>query len=193
LILGVAITKQMTWRGNPQEFSNVYHYQIANGSAQTIDDALIDRLVAIEKSIHGNGVTFKLARSWGPAENPPATNFTRRIKDLTGTGSLTSSGTIYFETAVLLQWPLGRYGSKNRPQKLRKWYHCQHAHSLDTTGGSVSGAPAAALTTALGNLNPITFTAEGAPFTYPMTSKTGHEPIGAGSVYPFLEHRQLGR
>ncbi len=29
-IWGVSITKRVTFRGNPQEFANVYHYETAN-------------------------------------------------------------------------------------------------------------------------------------------------------------------
>jgi hypothetical protein len=188
------VTKTIPWRNGPQEFSNVYHFKTAL-SEPFDDNELINKIVLQEKTFHSSNVTFKVARTWGPTDGTQQQSVTRTIKDLTGTGELTPGTNWYRELAFLVVWPLGRYGSKNRPQFLRKWYHTDNAMAVAAsvlTGATAIPLPANnALATAIPKI-----TNNNAGFLlgdFKLSTAEGREPVGPGSMYKWLEHRQLGR
>lgn len=95
---------------------------------------------------------------------------------------------------MLIYWPLGRYGSKNRPQFLRKWHHVGNNQMItasiqdgSTPFGAISGA-------ALTYANAVTNLVPPAPVsgTFQLCGPQGHIP-GSALLYPYLEHRQFGR
>jgi hypothetical protein len=181
----------MMWRGQKQEFSNVYH--LATVPAQTfLDEGVIDEVVRLEKTIHSTAVTFVRGRTWGPTESgDPLVSVTRTIKDVTGAGAAADSTGMYMEAAILVTWPLGRYGSKNRPQYLRKWYHTRSALGHNTDGSGLLGTPSLALKDFVLSITSVKVGA--ATDGYEMVTAKGREPISAGVLYKYLEHRQLGR
>lgn len=188
-VFAVSITKRMTWRGQNQEFSNVYHYKTGVGTP--FDDALaVADIVAAEKACHTTDITFQVARTWGPTDGSQAASVTREIIDLTGTGVRTPLATFYKELAILVVWPLGRYGSRNRPQFLRKWLHLGDQAGISTTNWSSGSVTATANTVVTNYINAVDSVGPG---PYDICAKGGEEPISAGSMYPYLEHRQLGR
>jgi hypothetical protein len=190
MIIGAAITKSLVWRGQEQEFSNVYHYETETLEPGR-DEAILDKLVQLERTIHTNGVTFKKGRTWGPADGTAAANVTRAIKDYTGTGSLTNAGLFYREFAVLVIWPLGRYGTRNRPQYLRKWLHTLTPHGHDLNGTQPIGIVPQVMLDYISKvtvLDPTVFS-DGVE----LCTMNGRKPIGTGKMYNYLEHRQLGR
>src|SRR5215217_594862 len=122
----VSITKSIQWRGQQENFSNVYHFdtqQPINTDAGW--DSLIDQIVASEKTIHSNLVTFRIGRVWGPTNQGPAASETQRIKDLSGTGSMTVGVRIYSEAAVVAHFFVGRRAGTGRKRFLRKFFHSQ--------------------------------------------------------------------
>lgn len=190
-VFAVSITKSCQWRGQTQEFSNVYHFK--TDTLETfLDGNVIDYLVTAEKPLHSSLVTFLRGRTWGPTDQGPAASVTRLVKDVSGVGAAAASTSVYKECALLLQFPLGRYGVRNHPQKLRKWIHTvgnPEAYPLD--GSGKMAAPSAAMTTyrdRIRTLDPTAF-----PGQYELCSPTGHVPIDVGVWYPYLEHRQFGR
>ena len=121
----VSITKRITWRGSTEQFSNVYHYDTS--SPITTDSGwqnLVDQIVALEKPVHYNVVTFVTSRVWGPTNAGPAASETRLIYDLTGTGT-GSGGRLYAEACVVAQFFLGRATGSGRKRFLRKYIHSQ--------------------------------------------------------------------
>jgi hypothetical protein len=197
-VFALSITKDGEWRGTRQPFSNVYHYLTQIGEPFN-DQAAINEVVAAERKIHATSVNFKTARTWGPVSNAPPSpgtltpgaSVTREIVDLSGTGEL-APGDIYRELAFLIQWPLGRYGSKNRPQFLRKWIHpysLAGTTASERTGSVVLSATAKQFVVdqyagTLQNVGPV----EG----YGLCTATGREPISGPVVYDYFEHHQLG-
>lgn len=187
-VFGIAITKEIDWRGGVQPISNVYHYSSLPGVTFN-DDDVVNALVSAEKAIYASSVRFVKARTWGPTDGPAADSVTRLIKDLTGQGALTATVNMYREAAVLITWPLGRYGSKNRPQFLRKWHHTCYNHGLPAEGTPAGGATPAAITT---YINTVAGIAAGTLTNYVLSTAEGKRPTGDGKLYPYLDHRQFG-
>jgi hypothetical protein len=186
-----AITKTIPWRGKEQEFSNVYHYRTGTGEAFN-DIAVINNLTTLEKGIYPTNVKFLHGRTWGPTEGLLSQNVMREVVQLTGTGSQTPVSPFYPELAIMVYWPLGRYGSRNRPQFLRKWLHLMSTQNLPMDGSRYTGTFGSALNSYVSGvkvINPL-----GTEGPYELTTPKGeHLPTGDGVVYPYLEHRQLGR
>ena len=191
-VFAVTITKSTPWRGTSQEFSNQYHYRTDPG--QTFDDqAVIDALVAAEKPVHSSFATFVKARTWGPTDQGQAASVTREIVDLSGSGTATATSGWYRELAMLVVWPMGRYGSKNRPQYLRKWLHTMSnlgaSSSAWAQGSDPITTPPAAIMTYIGAVETIS---QGVNGVVQLTNAQDRGSRGAGYLYPYLEHHQLG-
>lgn len=184
-----AITKTIMWRGVQTPFSNVYHY--SNLSEAADFGAILDQLRDIERPIHATTVTFIQGRAWGPTDQGQAASVTKTIKDYNLAGTHVASSSMYREAALLLQWPLGRYGNRARPQFLRKWLHAGHAGSYSDNGSDAMTNPSAAMTT---YNNSITTPPVGGPLAAGVLSTAQGKPaLAGGTWYKYLEHRQLGR
>lgn len=118
----VSITKTVLFRGVAEEFSNVYNYQYDAALAPDDAERLIDAVVALERPVYANIVTFKTGRVWS-AGGTPAANETIKIKDLTGTGSALAAQNIYRELCVVVNLDTGRNSSTGRKIYLRKFLH----------------------------------------------------------------------
>jgi hypothetical protein len=191
-VFAVSITKSAQWRGQQEEFSNVYHLLTTPG--QLFPDAeIIAELERLEKLVHSTEVTFRTGRTWGPTDLGPAESVTREIVDLSGAGSQTPGSSVYRECAVLVQWPLGRYGSRNRPQYLRKWLHTFGAALGYPPDGSTPISSPPLPTSSLGQymaevtvVNPSGLTDD-----FELCTADGRTPIAAAAPYPYFEHRQF--
>jgi hypothetical protein len=195
---GASITKDAVWRGSRVRWSNRYHFigdvnVLLEAEMLTILDALRD----IEKPVHSPDVSFVEGKLWGPTGVGQAASLMRASRNWTaqvGTAP-TATQPIYRECAFLIQWPLGRYGSKNRPQFLRKWLHPYTNFGLsvnETAGVSPIGSTPAAIATYRGNAAALVVSGvAGSPF--PLCTREGRQPIQTGSLYSYLEHRQFGR
>ena len=186
---GFAIKKKRTWRGRTVYFSNVYHFSNLN---DTIDfAAALLTLRDIERPMFSSEVTFVQGRAWGPTGEGQAASVTKSIVDWSVAGTGTNDASLYKETALLIQWPLGRYGSRNHPQFLRKWLHTGNAQSypLDGSGAKASdSAPMIAYKDALG-APPVGSQLASAI----LSTETGRVAQSGGVWYPYLEHRQYER
>lgn len=192
-VFAVSITKRINWRGSNQEFSNVYHYK--TGLMEPFPDTtIINKVADAERPIHGGQVEFVRGRTWGPTEGTQENNKMREVVQLSGNGTGPDQSGFYRELAIMVYWPLGRYGSRNRPQYLRKWLHTQNPMSTvtDYVEGNVRDTtiPAALQTyiDRVSNVNAYLVITD-----VELCTKTGRTPIGAAQRYPYLEHRQLGR
>jgi hypothetical protein len=194
--IGIAITKRVAFRDSTQEFSNIYHYEDGNPADPTVATALglIDELTAFEKTVHGNGVTFRRGKVWS-AGGTRAENQMLAEKQLSGVGS-GNSADIDSERAFLIMWKAGR-NSKGKPVYLRKWYHTVGGFGTgqvglpsgvvnNTTGFTAAQRDAIALKadeiTKIGNL-------EG----WGMVAPRGRQRDGGlPTAHRYLEHHQLG-
>lgn len=192
-IYAFSIRKTRQWRGQTQGFSNLYHYSIAAPTEQGLIEVL-DALKAAEQPIHDSETTFVEGRSWGPVNPDGKGGRMEAVRQFSGTGGQTVTPNMYRECAYLIKWPLGRYGSKNRPQFLRKWIHSA-VSTLGTNNGmdgnSDLGAASTALTTYMGKVRSMVPVVGQTPLD--LKSASGHVPTASGSLYKWLEHHQYGR
>lgn len=194
---GVAITKSANWRGAEEEFSNVYHYDINPAPDEDKAAALINAIVAQEKTTHTNLVLFKRARLFGPTDQGPAANKMIAVVDLLGTGTYVVDGPIPYEMSVVCQIYIGR-GPAGGKRFIRKYYHTCGLAGI-TAGGHPqlgnaalpSGAKVNA-STCLQNLKSITVEGD----TMELCTPDGtHIPADGGDVLtlPYLHVRQFRR
>lgn len=194
--VGVSVTKSTPFRDSIQEFSNVYYFENNAGFPDAGQaDALIDAVVAIEKTFHATDATFLRGRCWSQIGSPSQNNMISQ-HNLTGTGA---RATLSYdkERAFLFRLRAGN-DSRGQPVYLRKWFH---ACGTFYTAQSISGAQLANTTgfstTERGNqeamvqgLRQLTV----GPFIWNLVAKSGRQP-GAGAAFEahkYLEHHQLG-
>lgn len=192
-VYAFSIRKSMNWRGKTQGFSNLYHYNVESPT-EALLLAFIDALKAAEVPVHSTNVTFVEGRSWGPVQSNGRGGRMEAVKALSGTGSASPSTTMYREAAYLVYWALGRYGSKNRPQFIRKWLHCNTLFTLSGNfqdGNTAHGGAPAPITTYIAAVRSVTPVGGGA--TYDLMTASQHVPISSGQLYTYLEHHQFGR
>ncbi len=120
MIIGVSITKETTWRGGAEEFSNVYHFDTA---VDTTSDEVIDAVVAAEQTVHGPGVAFKNAKAFGPTDGLPAQNVMLADRTLTQFGTMPTAVTAGKELAAVVQWDTGRKNTRGGRIFYRKYLH----------------------------------------------------------------------
>jgi hypothetical protein len=183
----VAITKAVSFQGQDQEFANVYCYE--TGIVNPNFDSLADAIVAAEKGLFANTVSFRKAQIWDVGVPP---NIMRLTKTLTGTGNAAGGG-MYRECALLVKWPLPRStaGASSRQRSLKKYLH---------TAGTTGGGGAENGATALGAISSIAglqgyINAVNNPLNGEATliSPSGAVPNGPAVLHPYLEHRQFPR
>lgn len=193
--IGIAITKSCAFRDSVQEFTNTYFYGsvgLLPNESQAL--ALIDELVANEKTFHSTAVTFVRAKLWS-AGGSPAANHMIAQKDLSGTGSTSLSTSLDRERAYLIQWPAG-LDVRGHKVYLKKWYHSCGFFAAHTLGASILAnqtgfttteraaiAAAADVVTRLGTI----------PEEWGLKAESGRERDGDGPfAHQYLEHHQLG-
>ena len=188
------VTKSTSWRGVTQEFSNRYIYELPTDEpSEVVLEQMLDQLKAAEVPVHATTVNFVGGRCWGPVNAAGRGGTMRVVKSFSGTGNAVALTDMYKELAMLVVWPLGRYGTKNRPQFLRKWLH---THTLFGSSSSVlSGSTKFAttpgpITTYIGAVRTINYGTGGPPLS--LASPKGHFADTGGRLYDYLEHRQFG-
>ncbi len=198
--IGISITKEVAFRDNQQEFSNVYYYGNGSGSLPgTVDaEALLDQLVALEKTFHSSLVSFVHGRLWS-AGLGNAGNEMLAEKTLTGTGSTTTDTTMDKERAYMFQFPAG-LDSRGKQVYLRKWYHSCGIFpgGPSPIGGSIhanaTGFTTANRTSMVTNADDILTIGVTASPGWSLVSKNGRNVSApaSGEAYKYLEHHQLG-
>lgn len=139
MIAGVHITKQADWRGNPEQFENVYHFDTPSITTDAGWDELIDAVVAIEKPLFASMVSWIQARVHGPTNTTKAEDVMIRVKDLTGSGTLPGSGALTpLEMAIVASVYLGR-SPRGFKVFLRKYWHTGRLASSPTGSSAALG------------------------------------------------------
>lgn len=194
-IVGVNITKSVSYRGVAQNFGNTYYYQTPLPVIQSVADSLIDNIVAKERPIHSTQVSFVYARCWSAGGTKAENNMIQQ-KALSGFGSGPSAlAGQDRERAFLVRFRAG-VDSRGNPVYLRKWWHL--------TAGAVSGNTIAVaqleqtaqlsstLRTALEGIADGFKSITALPQNFDLVSEKGRSITGATQAHPYLEHRQLG-
>jgi hypothetical protein len=197
-IVGVTITKEMPFRDSVQPFSNMYFYNNGAGSVPSEAQALamIDELVAIEKTWHTTTTTFIFARLWHQTLLQLTTVMLAQ-KALSGTGAVSEITFMDKERAYLFRWRAGN-DSRGNPVYLRKWYHCNGIFPGATSIANDVHANKIGFTTAQRDAmeanveNVADLTAGGGGWD--LCAKSGRA-LSQGKTpvcHPYLEHHQLG-
>jgi hypothetical protein len=197
-IIGVSITKETPFRLSTQEFSNVYFYNNHTGSVPDASgaNAIIDAVVAFEKSIHASLATFIYGRLWWQTLTEPGTTMLAQ-KPLSGTGGSSIVGSFDKERAFLFRWPAGQ-DSRGNPVYLRKWYHtcggfgAQYSNPTTTVLENVAAIASASRTAMASKVAEVAVLAA-AGGGWELCAKSGRAPTTfTPTCHEFLEHRQLG-
>lgn len=194
---GLSIEKTMLFRGVQQHFGNTYYFAAPIGEGQTTElNALIDAVLAIDRNVHANNVTYTRARLW-TADGGPAANHMVIDRALSGVGAAgTTAGSMDRERAYLVRFRAG-VDTKGRPVYLRKWWHC-HANSI--SGVSPSAGNLENLSTLSSTIKTF-FEGQGnalktIPYTtgqnWDLVGPTGRAITGSTQCHDWLEHHQLG-
>lgn len=191
MIIGVSITKQVSFRGVQQEFSNVYHYTFPGAVTGPWED-IVDEIKAFEVPWHSTDVSFVRAAVWS-AGGSPGSNQMLFQKDLSGTGSSTNNASMDRERAVLIRWPAG-FASNGKPVFLRKWYHSCGAFAGNTFSAGVlqqtsplTGTQIASIAAAADAATSVGITED-----WELCSPTGRVWEDNAQCHTWLEHHQLG-
>ena len=141
-IWAVSITKRSLYRGEQEEFANVYHYRV--DSKDTEDDwsdseiADFAREVAAQERPYTSGsVGFRRARVWGPIGGPPSSVNTIGKISLSGFGDLSSDSRLGLEDVFVVSFKTVEESIRDRPVYLRKWLRPKAAPDGSTLPDSV--------------------------------------------------------
>lgn len=198
-IIGITVTKEVAFRNSIQPFSNMYFYNNGIGTVPgaAAAEALLDEVVAFEKSIHSGSVDFAYGRVWHQTLLQITTEMIFQ-KPLTGVGSSTADGNMDRERAFLIRWRAGQ-DSRGQPVYLRKWYHT--CGQFGAASGAISanihanvtGFTQAARDSIATKAQEI-YNIGGSPGPWDLCAKSGRG-VSSGNTpqaHPFLEHHQLG-
>lgn len=196
--IGISITKETAFRDNQQEFSNVYYYNNDPGSLPDAAgaEALIDGLVALEKTWHSSVVSFIHARLWSAGGGPAENNMIFE-KSLSGAGSGATSTTLDKERAILIQYEAG-FDSRGHRVMLRKWYHiCGAFPGATGATGTSQQANTIAIPTAdrsvISNTVDDILVRPEAGGNWTLCAKSGRARTSSNpGCHKYLEHHQLG-
>lgn len=191
MIVGISITKGVSFRGVTQEFSNVYHYELAGAVTGPWSD-IVNEIKASEVAFHSVDVTFINARVWS-AGGSPSQNQMLFQTNLSGTGSQTANASLDRERAILIRWPAG-VDSRGHPVYLRKWYHCcgncqnqSFAASILQNTAQIGSAARGVIASAAAAFDQV-----GVVEAWSLCGPSGRNAEGTAECHAYLEHHQLG-
>ncbi len=191
MIAGVSVTKSTTWRGIEEEFSNVYHFDLA---VDVTSKQIADEVVTAEKALMGTNVTFKNVKVWGPTDGTKAQSVMLLQEDLTGNGLITPGAVTAKELTAVVQWDTGRKNTRGGRIFLRKYVHLGTLNAVDESaakGNTQLPAPSVTAIKAYGNKVKNPLSASNAPLT---DQKGRTLPLGTDTqVLPHLHTRQFRR
>ena len=189
-----SITKQASFQGRTEKFSNVYTFVVPN-LGEAAMQTLLDALKNVEKPIFAPEVKF--IQGYAFTDKTINTAWTRnllhadRVWNEQGTNS--GAGNFYGECTFLMKWPLSRkvtdFGSVSRKRQLMKYLHT--FTSMGESSAVVAG------------MSPITTTSKTILNAYAtaldnianadLCSQDGSLPTGPATVHNYIEHRQFPR
>lgn len=194
--VGISITKQISFRGATQEFSNVYYYEMGTLPDASGAATMINNLVTLEKTFHSTAVTFTKGRCWKETGDKTTSEMINQV-NLSGTGSGSTVTSMDRERAFLFRLRAG-IDTRGNPVYLRKWYHsCGNfvgSVAVSTTlleqTSTMSQANRDTLANAMQNIGD----ANGSAGVPKLCAKSGRLPTAGAtwSAHSSLEHHQLG-
>lgn len=198
-LYAVAIEKECRFHGNVERFGNVYYYE--GPIFQAGDEnyrRLVEYLTAEEKKVHDGTVTFRTGRIWSSG-GTVLQNITLGLFDLSGTGTLLTSGPTHAEAAVLVEFECSRPNILGRKVYLRKYIRSQglpqgHTQAMAGARDALSDAVKAPYKAFANAIDRISLT-PGVEAQWQLVSPTGRVPRAEdnGVVDPFIRTREFRR
>jgi len=187
---GVVLYKTFTYRGNPEEWGNTYHFLGDAPSTPALWRALVDELIVLEKKVLGSQVTIDRAICYTNTDDASVYSY-----DLSAFGGTVigwydaaSAGSVIQEggSSYMCRWDTGRRSSSGKAIYLRKYWH---------PAMTLPGSPDALdteLITALGIFGAAVITPTGA---WPgLAGPDGVAPVGhLGQTYANYRTLRKGR
>lgn len=194
---GYQITKQVSWHGKQEQFSNIYHYD--SGTVIESEAGFLTLLNAIkneEKALLDNSVQFVQGRAFGPTNGTPAQNQMRAVVDWTDYATNITGAAPAPEMAVVADVYVGR-GPAGRKQFLRKFFHMARLPGVSAGGLALAGQqalPAASKQPVIDMMNRLKTVNVGANPNDICTPSGKHLPLGSTwTVNDFVHTRQFRR
>lgn len=189
-----SITKQATFQGQTEKFSNVYTFVVPS-LAEPAMQTLLNNIMEVERPIFAPEVRF--VQGYAFTDKTINTAWTRNLMhgDRTWSvqGTSSGAGNFYGECAFLVKWPLPRkvtdFGSVSRKRQLLKYLHTftsMGESSMVVAGMTqITTTSRTLLTTYATNLAAIP--------DADLCSQDGSLPSGPPVVHNYIEHRQFPR
>lgn len=186
---GLKTIKRFTYRGQLEEWSNLYHFSDALPADAAAWRTLVDAFVAEEKKIFSNMTNIVRAYGYDDTDHPAIFTVDYAALSINNVGTFVpSSGPpLPGDVAATVRWATTKVNSRGRKVYLRKYYHDVYENSggdRDTLNSSQQGLMQAfAGKLSSGSLTGATFTLCGPDGT----------DAGAAAVNPYLTTRTLKR
>jgi len=131
---GVSVEKDITFRGQVERTTNVYHYRMT-APIEADYNLLADEVVTRDKAAYPGVATYKTVRVFGPTEGSEADNLMRLTKDISGGGTRSPAGAnLYPELTACVAIYVGRSPVKNRKVFVRKYIRILIAQTSNGVG-----------------------------------------------------------
>lgn len=185
---GVIIVKRFTYRGQNEEFANVYHF---HGSAPTTDTAWLARITDVtdlEKNCYDSSVHIVRAYGYDDTDHDAVYthDYTALGTEIAGTLSTSGSARNPGDAAVWVRWRTGRTNSKGKAIYLRKYFH--PAWSPAGTPDTVTGSQVSALNALGSGLMSGSLTGG-----FQIADPAGNVPAGPATASTYVTTRTLKR
>lgn len=186
----ITLVKRMTYRGLPEEWSNVYYLTGPPPTSSAGWTTLTDALIAQERTCYGPDIA--IIRAYGHnSDDPKAANVYQRDLSpapVVGTGAFNLGQGMPGDAACWVRWKTSRLSEKGRAIYLRKYFHGAVATTVNgqTRGDTLLPAQRTALVAFGAKMRDGSF-AEGRNVTAP-----GHvDTLTAHDASTYVGYRQL--
>lgn len=145
----VTLVKRMTYRGQPEDWSNVYYLTGAIPASSAGWTTLVNAVIAQEKTCYGPDIT--IVKAYGhDSDDPHASNVFQldlASAPVAGTGAFNLGQGMPGDAAAWVRWKTDRLSEKGRPIYLRKYFHGAVAVTVNgqTRGDTLLAAQRTAL------------------------------------------------
>jgi hypothetical protein len=122
---GFTLIKRFTYRGAPEEFSNLYHFSNTAPSTPAAWKTLVDAVAAKEKLIYPSSVKIVRAYCYTDTNNDAVAtvDYTALGAEIPGTLATTGQTQCPGDAAVWIRWGTAKKNSKGKTVYLRKYFH----------------------------------------------------------------------
>jgi hypothetical protein len=141
----IVLIKRFTYRGNPEEYSNQYHFTETPPASPAGWKTLVDALAAQEKTLYVSDTKIVRAYCYEDADHDATTtvDYTALAAEIPGTYVQGTNILCPGDCATWIRWSTAKKSSKGKAVYLRKYFH----NALVSGSGPNDDAIVAALKT----------------------------------------------